>query len=329
MTCGRTIAVIAVFFAMIADGQEAPPLRLLQTVPLPGVEGRIDHLAIDVKGERLFVAALGNDTVEVIDLRTGTRIHSIAGLHEPQGVSCAAQVNRLFVANGRSGTVDVFDGTTFNAISSVELSDDADNVRYDSADQRLYVGYGNGALGIIDAEHTQRVGDIALAGHPESFQLEIAGPRIFVNVPSARHIAVVDRHERRVVATWPLSQAQGNFPMALDEAHQRLLVGVRQPARLIVFDTGSGKPVSDIAIVGDADDLFYDAARRRIYVSGGQGVIDVIGQQGPDRYTILTQVPTAPGARTSLFVPELHRLYVALPHRRSEPAEIRAFAAEP
>ena len=326
--CGAG-AIIALLCAVAAYGEDAAPLRLMQTFPLPGVEGRIDHLAIDLNGQRLFVAALGNDTVEVIDLQTGTRNHSITGLHEPQGVSFAADMNRLFVANGRSGTVDIFDGTTFKSIGNVTLSDDADNLRYDAVGKRIYVGYGAGALGIIDAQNGKRVGDIKLAGHPESFQIETAGPRIFVNVPDAKHIAVLDRQQSAVIGTWTVPQATANFPLAVDEAHQRLFVGCRKPSTLVVFDSTSGRPVTSLETARDADDVFYDSTRRRIYVSGGEGVLEVIAQQDPDHYVSVARLPTAPGARTSLFVAELARLYLAVPHRGDQRAEIRVFATQP
>ena len=323
LLCAAAMAVVA----GAAGGQSAPPLQLVQTIPLPGVSGRIDHLAVDVAGQRLFVAALGNNTVEVIDLRTESRVHSITGLHEPQGVAFVPRVNRLFVANGGTGALSVFDGTSFSLVNTSKVSGDADNLRYDDARQHLYVGYGEGSLGIINTKDGKRFGDISLAHHPESFQLETAGQRIFVNVPNANQIAVVDRSTGAVIATWPLREARANFPMALDEADQRLLVGFRKPAKLVVFDTESGKAVSDLAIAGDADDIFYDRARRRIYISGGEGFLDIIAQNDRDHYVRASQLTTAAGARTSLFVPEFDRVYLAVPRRDEHSAEIRVYAA--
>ena len=307
--------------------EENSPPRLAQTIALPNVEGRIDHLAVDLKGPRLFVAALGNNTVEVIDLRAGKRVHTITGLHEPQGVGFIPESNQLFVANGKGGACDIFDASSFKRVKSVKFSDDADNVRYDAAAARVYVGYGDGALGAIDTASGERRGDIKLDGHPESFQLEKSGPRIFVNIPTARKIAVVDRAKATVVASWKVDP-RDNFPMALDDEHHRLFVATRKPAELLVFDTESGRVAASLDAPGDADDVFYDAAKRRIYVSGGEGAIGVFQQKDADHYEAISKIASAAGARTSLFVPELRRLYLAVPHRGSQGAEIRVYETE-
>lgn len=312
-----------------AHAQDTAPLRHVTTIPLPGVKGRIDHLAVDRKGQRLFVAALGNNSLEVLDLHEGRHIRSISGLHEPQGVLFIPESKKLFVTNGQSGTVDMFNGDSLNRERRVTLFDDADNIRYEAATKYIYVGYGSGALGIIDAATGLRVGDITLAGHPESFQLERSGPRVFVNVPTAQQIAVIDREKRIVVATWPVKGAQAHFPMALDEINHRLFVGFRKPARLIVFDTESGKAVARLDSSGDADDIFYDAAHRRIYMSCGEGFIDVVEQADADHYKTVAKIPTAQGARTSLFVPELRRLYLAIPRHAGRAAEVRVYEVQP
>jgi DNA-binding beta-propeller fold protein YncE len=310
------------------SAEEAGPLKFVQAIPLERVEGRIDHLAVDVKGRRLFVAALGNNTVEVIDLDGGKRVRSITGLKEPQGVGFIPDSNRLFVANAKGGACDIFDGASFKVIKTVKFSDDADNVRYDAAARRVYVGYGDGALGVLDAASGERVGDIKLDGHPESFQLEPSGARIFVNIPTARKITVVDRAKAAVVASWPV-EARDNFPMALDAEHRRLFVATRKPAKLVVFDIESGRAVAVLDAPGDADDVFYDAAKRRVYISGGDGAIGVFRQSDGDRYEAIAKIGTAAGARTSLFVADLGRLYVAVPHRGAQRAEIRVYEAQP
>jgi DNA-binding beta-propeller fold protein YncE len=312
-----------------AQAEESPSLRMVQTIPLPNVEGRIDHMAVDLKGQRLFIAALGNNTVEVVDLRAGKRTQSISGLHEPQGVSFIPEFNKLFVANGKSGACDVFDGSSLKRIKSIKFSDDADNIRYDAANRRVYVGYGSGALGIMDVVTGERIGESKLKGHPESFQLEKSGPRIFVNIPTAQQIAVVDREKQAVIAVWPTGDATANYPMALDETHHRLFVGFRKPAKLAVFDTVSGKNVANLDSVGDADDIFYDSSRLRVYVSGGEGFLGIFQQDDPDHYKPMTKIPTAAGARTALFVPELSRFYLTVPHRGSQRAEVRVFEAQP
>jgi DNA-binding beta-propeller fold protein YncE len=303
----------------------AEPVRLVQTIPLPGVEGRIDHFALDAKGGRLFVAALGNNTVEVVDLAAGKVVGRLKDLQAPQGIALAPDFNRLAVANDTDGSVRLFDAATFKPVHVIDLKDDADNVRYDAEARRFWVGYGNGGLAAIDPESGKVLADVKLDAHPESFQLESKGKRIFVNVPGARRIAVVDRDKGTVIAKWPLNEAQANFPMALDEANRRLFIGCRRPARLLVLDVDSGKSVASVDIVGDTDDLFYDAANKRIYVTGGEGRITIVAQAGADSYSVAGQISTAAGARTSYFVPSTGRLYVAVPHRNSQPAEIRVF----
>jgi DNA-binding beta-propeller fold protein YncE len=309
-------------------GQSAGPLKLKQTIALPGVEGRIDHLAFDVAGERLFLCALGNNTVELLDLRKGERVHSITGLGAPQGVGYAPELNRLFVANDKGGICKIYDGKSFQAVGELNFEDDADNVRYDETSQKIYVGFGSGGIAIVNALNGKQVGSIKLSAHPEAFQLEKKGSRIFVNVPNSRHVAVVDRDKGEVVARWKTDLAFANFPMALDEADHRLFVGCRLPSRLVVLNTDSGDVVAKIDISGDCDDLFYDAKRQRVYAICGAGKIEVIDQTDPNTYRVSTTVGTADGARTGIFVSELDVLFVAVPHRGSQQAEVRCYQIE-
>ncbi len=209
----------------------------------------------------------------------------------------------------------------------MDFTGDADNVRYDAVRSVLYVGYGEGALGVADPRGGKVTGRIPLDAHPESFQLEKSGPRIFVNVPNAGHIAVIDRERRVVTDKWPVTGAAANFPMALDEAGHRLFVGCRKPARVLVFDTRTGKATGQFDCAGDTDDLFYDEARKRLYVSGGEGVLDAFGAAGGN-FVLLKKIQTAPGARTSLFVPDLSRLFLAVPHRGNQRAEVRVYVAD-
>lgn len=301
-------------------------LRPVALIALPGVTGRIDHLALDPAHHRLFVAALGNNTVEVIDLDTGRVEANITGLSEPQGVLYLPQQNQLYVTNGGAASLGIYDATSLAPAGQIALREDPDNIRYDAGADRVYVGHGtgaSGALAVIDPQAGTKVADIPLPGHPESFQLESNGPRIFVNVPSARQVTVVDRDKQEVVATWPLTDARDNFPMALDEANGRLFVGPRSPAKLVVLDTTTGQTVARLDITGDTDDIFYDPQTRRIYVSGGEGRVTVIEQRDADTYRLLGAVPTAPGARTALFAPESQRLYVAIPRRGRQEAAIQ------
>lgn len=324
----RALVLIALLLPVVQVEAQPAPLALVQTIPLPGVEGRIDHMALDAGGHRLFVAALGNNTVEVVDLKTGKDTHSIHGLHEPQGIVFLPKTDRIAVTNGGNGVCDFFDGRSFHLLKSVAFSDDADNIRYDQEKERLYLSYGDGGIGVVDGVTGDILYRIRLAGHPESFQLEHSGSRIFVNVPDAGRIEVIDRKKRAVTAVWSVPDARANFPMALDEADHRLFVGCWDPTRLLVYNTETGKVVTSLTIAGDVDDLYYDTKRRRIYASCGQGYIDVVQQAGPDDYRIAAKLPTAIEARTSLFAPEQDRLYLAVPHRGSQQAEVRVYTAE-
>jgi DNA-binding beta-propeller fold protein YncE len=308
--------------------QSAVPLKLKQTFPLSGVEGRIDHFAFDPTGERLFVCALGNNTVEVLDLRKGERVHSIAGLGAPQGVGYAPELNRLFVANDKGGVCKIYDGKSFQAVGELRLEDDADNVRYDETRKKIYVGFGSGGIAVVNASDGKQVGSIKLSAHPEAFQLEKKGGRIFVNVPNSRYVAVVDRDKGEVVARWKTDPVFANFPMALDEADHRLFVGCRLPSRLVVLNTDSGDVIAKTDISGDCDDVFYDAKRHRVYAICGAGKIDIIEQADANTYNASAKIDTAKGARTGLFVPERDTLFVAVPHGGSQQAEIRCYQIE-
>ena len=317
------IAVVGNYLAAESGG-----LQLKQTIPLPGVEGRIDHLDLDAAGERLFVCALGNNTAEVLDLRKGERVHTISDLGAPQGLVYIAELNRLFIANDKGGVCKIYDAKSYQNVGEIDLKDDADNVRYDSATKKIYVGFGSGGIAIVNALDGKQISSIKLSAHPEAFELEKNGKRIFVNVPNSRHVAVIDREKGEVVTTWKTDLAFGNFPMALDEANHRLFVGCRLPAKLVVLNTESGDIVAKIDISGDPDDVFYDGKRHRIYAICGAGKIDIVEQTDPNTYAASARANTADGARTGLFVSERDTLFVAVPHRGSQKAEVRAYHVE-
>ena len=304
--------------------QAALAIELVATIPLSGVKGRIDHLAADPTGHRLFVAALGNDSVEVIDTQNSAR-RTIPGLGEPQGLLYLSAPERLFIANGTGNRVDVVDGASLAVARRITNINDAGNIRYDEATRTVWVGYGKGALRIIDAGSGEPIGEATLPGHPESFQLEKRGNRAFVNVPSARKIVVVDRLNRQITSQWETGGASANYPMALDEQGHRLFVGARSPALLLVYDTESGKPIARLPIGKDTDDVFFDAARKRVYVVCGEGKLNVFREDDPERYVAEESIPTAPRARTGLFVPEEGRLYVAAPAVDDMPARILVY----
>ena len=299
-------------------------LSLANRIELPNVNGRIDHFTADSKGKRLFVSALGNHTVEILDIGSGKRLHTLTDLAEPQGAFYDPSTNRLFVACAKDGTTKLFDARNFQLLETVKFSADADNIRYDARGRHVIVGYGDGALAFLDSNGKQ-TGEIPLDAHPESFQLEKTGTRVFVNVPDKKEIQVADLVKNSLLTKWPLTSALSNFPMALDEAHHRLLIGCRNPARMLAINTDNGKQTASVEIVGDTDDLFYDAAHSRVYVIGGEGFVDVFEQKDADHYNRIAQYPTAPGARTGLFVPEWSKLFVAVPHRGQQRAEVLVY----
>jgi DNA-binding beta-propeller fold protein YncE len=323
------LAAVGALAASVLIGLPAsaasPPLQLTGRIALPHVRGRIDHLAYDFSTQQLFVAALGNDTVELVDVRR-QRVTSIPGFREPQGVAVAANGTLVAVANGEGSGVDLLDGRDGHRVREIPLGNDSDNLRYDAGSRHLFVGFGGGALAEIDPAAGTRLGEVRLPGHPESFQLDPGSSRMFVNVPSANAVEVVDRTTRQVVQTWPLgTHGRANYPMALDAADGRLFVGCRAPSRVLVFDTRRGVEAASFDTVGDADDMFYEPSSRRLYVSGGEGFVDVV-QQGPgDRFDRLARVTSAAGARTSLLVSEDHKLYVAAPARGDREAELLVY----
>lgn len=315
-------------FLLCAMSVGAQPLRPEKTIPLGGVEGRIDHMAVDAASKRLVVAALGNNTVEVIDFAAGKRVQTLSGVREPQGVAFAPGLNRIFVASGRDGKLRAYDATTLKLAAEARVGDDADNVRYEEAHKRVWVAHGDGALAIMDSAVTTKVGEVPLKAHPESFQFDPSGPRVFANVPEASEIAVIDRDKHVVIARWPVKEASANFPMALDGPNRRMFVGCRTPARVLVLNMDTGKVTAQFPGPGDTDDLYYDRARKRLYVIGGEGFVEVFDQKGPDRYESAAKIPTAHGARTGLFAPALNRFFVAVPHRGAQGAEVRVYTVQ-
>jgi YVTN family beta-propeller protein len=302
------------------------PLQPAGKIPLGAVLGRIDHMAIDLARQRLFVAELGNDSVGVVDLDTRKVVHRVAGLKEPQGLAYLASNDTLFVANGGDGSVRLFQGPDYAAGGRIELGDDADNVRVNPAGNRVIVGYGGGALGVIDAASRSRIADIRLPAHPESFQIDPGSNRIYVNLPNRRAIAVVDQQAGKQIASWPITVASANFPMALDQERGRVLVMFRNAPKLGVLAMQDGALITAADACGDADDLFIDAKRHRVYVSCGAGVIDVFDAQTYER---TARIPTVAGARTSFFAPEIDRLLLAVRASAREPAAIWLFRPAP
>lgn len=296
-------------------------LETVGAIPLPGVAGGFDLMAVDVPGSRFFLNAEENGSFEIIDLKHSSRIKSIGGMEEPKWVVYRPESKRLYISNG-DGKVRVLDSDTYEQVRTFEFREKANNLRFDASTGELFVGVGksHGAIGVIDTRRDQVTAEIPLADYPKQFEVE--GDRIYVNVPKKNHIAVVSRTQGKVVATWPVQAGEGNVPMGFDRAANRLFVGC-ESGRLVVFDTESGREITSVAIAGEADGVYYDAKRRLIYVSCGSGSIDVLRQIDADHYEAVDHVPTSKGAATSLFVPELDRLYLAVPAQGAAPAELR------
>ena len=308
---------------------QQPPgsLRLEREIPLPGVEGRIDHLSADVAGQRVFVAALGNGTVEIVDVAQGKRTAEIKGLKEPQGVAYVPSNGAVYVAGGGDGTVRSFDSHTLKPLHDVTLGADADNLRYDAAHNQLLAGYGSGAIAVLGLDLARRA-NFALPVHPESFQLAADGQHIFVNLPNNQSIASIDLNSQLVNAAWTHPSPTGNFSMALDKTIHRLFIPFRKPARLLVVNADTGGITAWLPTVGDADDVFVDEALRMIYVIGGEGFVDVLYVREHDAMVSRAKVPTAPGARTGLYVPEWNKLLVAAPRQGTSEARLLVFAVQ-
>lgn len=322
--------VACLLMSAVGAAQEIPtadqPLILDRIIAVPGAEGRFDHMAVDAKTGRVFASVYGDDTVAVIDVHRSRVIHTIReGLNEPQGVAFLPDLNRIVVTNSGDGSCKEFDGTTYAPVGSLKFSDDADQLRYDRAAHLIYIGYADGGIGVIDAGSNKITAEnFELGAHPESFQLEGSGPRIFVNLASSSEIAVVNRESKKV-SKWKLTGAGTNFPMAVDEEHRRLFVAARRPALLLVLDMDTGREIARLPGAADSDDMWYDETRKRIYVPGGEGLIFVYQQSDADHYSLLAKVPSAIGARTSAYFGQVGKhnsLYLAVPGRSNHDAEL-------
>jgi DNA-binding beta-propeller fold protein YncE len=326
------LAVNVLSSSLVVQDDRHRPLVLTGTILLPNVQGRIDHLGFDPKG-RLFISALGNNSVEVIDVSAGIRSNSITSIPKPQGVLYVQELNKLFVASDE-GKLYIYDALSFHLITSIDFGGDVDNLRYDNSSKQVYIGFGDGdagAIGVVDAATNKRLPkEFKVGAHPESFQLETSGPNIYVNVPDLKQIAVINRNTG-AVSHWPVP-FDGNFPMTLDEASHRVFVVTRAPARLAVFDTNSGHLVVALPCVQNSDDLYFDTPRKRIYVPGGEGYIDVFQEKGANHYELLARIPSIVGARTAGYFGKGRKgfevFYVAVPARAEAGAEILVYTVQ-
>ncbi len=308
-----------------AENGNNPDFRLIKTIPLPHVSGRIDHLSIDLKNHRLFISALGYNSVLVLDLKTEKIIHRISGLEYPQGVLYISKLNKLFVSTAGDGKLFIYNATNYQLQKTIDFGSDADNLRYDSTSGIVYVAYGSGGLGLVDAENNRLVKKIALDDHPEAFSIDKQDSLIFVNIPDARELVTISLKNNKVVNKTSFITSLGNFPMAMDSVHHRLFVGYRLPPRMKVFDSQTMRIIATLKIDRDADDIYYDTQKKQIYISCGGGYLEVIRQETPDTYKLEDRIKTAEGARTSLYVPQQKYFYLAVPESEHNRAQIRIY----
>jgi DNA-binding beta-propeller fold protein YncE len=324
--------------ALTTPAQDKEPLHLVQTIPMPNVKGRIDHMDVDAKGKRLFVAGLENGSLEVVDLQAGKWLKSIPGFKKTQGVAYIRSLNKVFVASGDDGMLRVFRGDTLDLLDAIKLDLGPNRVVFDPHAALLYVGYGGkdagkdyGEVGVIDAKTDKHIADIKVEAHPSELLLDQSGKTLFVFVSIASKVQVVDTTKREVVSTWPVS-SQRNGDGAFDEKTHRLFIGTRTPPQMVVMDSQTGKEVASLPTVDGMDGVYFDAAHKRVYVSGGRdqgvGYVFAYRQKDADHYETIAKIPTRPGAGTSFWSPGLHRYYVAAPANDNEPAAILVFEPE-
>jgi WD40 repeat protein len=312
---------------VINNHSEKERLTLSSKIIMLKVSGRIDHISYDAVNHLAFIAALGNNTVEVVNINTKEVIHTITGLHEPQGLIYIPSLKRLVVANGDNGDCVFFDVPTYIQAGTVHLKDDADNIRYDTTSHLLYAGYGNGGIAVIDANSMKQVADIVLDDHPESFQLSEKHNRIYINVPGANEIEVAELSTNKIIAKWKNTIASSNFPMSLDEENNRLFIGCRIPAILQMINMETGKDLSAISCSGDADDVFYNSSDSLVFVSAGKGFIDVFKTNGKELVQI-NHIKTNNGARTSLLLNSEKKFLLAVPAHTGSPAALWNYTIE-
>jgi DNA-binding beta-propeller fold protein YncE len=327
------IAANVFFFAVAASAQTKPPLRLLQTIPLPDLKGGdFDHFDVDLSGNRLFLTAEENNAVEVFDIRGNTLIHTLRDVDTPHSLLYLPATKQLWVVDGGDGIIKIFDGNTYAVVETVKLAIGADSTVYDPANHLLYVATGgedakmdSSLISIVDTSTRKRVGDIKVnSTNIESMALDKSGDRLFANVRDRSLVAVIDTKKRAVISTWPLGDVHGNTPMALDEAHRRLFVVGRKPAKLLVLDSDSGKIIATLPTAELTDDMLFDRASKRIYVACDEVVV-VYVQVDADHYKELGRIPTGFRAKTAILVPELKRYFVAAPRHGQKIAEVRVY----
>lgn len=307
-------ALALVLVAGPALAADTPSVELVRTIPLKGKAGKLDHLALDAKRDRLFLANTTNGTLDVVDLKAGKLLKQVSGQTGIQGVAFAADLDRVFVGLGAGGLCNVFDGADYKLLKTIKFADDADNVRYDPGHHLVFVAHAEKQLGVVDVKDYS-FKDIALPGAAEGFQVAAGQPLLYLVIPAPSQVAVIDVEKREIVASHPLKMAGGGHPLAIDTADKRVFVGCRQAPKVVVMNGESGQEITAVDIPQEIDDLHYDAKRKRLYASCGEGFLAVIRQADPDHYEVVDKVPTVKGAKTSLFDPATGRIYLAVPRQ--------------
>jgi DNA-binding beta-propeller fold protein YncE len=329
--------VIAFLFFMCTSGtscysqNETGPqlLKFEKEITLSNVKGRIDHIDINIKDQIAYIAALGNNTLEIVDLKSGKVTGSIKGLDEPQGVAYITKHGEILIANGGTGECGFYNALTLKKTGSIKLTDDADDVRYDADADRIYVGYGSGGIAIIDAASHRQAGNIPLPAHPESFQLDAKAGKLWINLPGSGMVGVADLKQLKLIAKWSRLLPRSNFPMAYDDTQHRIIVGYRLPAKLIVYNSETGKEIFSASMVGDVDDLYWDKSTKQILISGGSGSVNMFKQTGNTSYQKIADIKTRNGARTSLYVPELKLFLIAARANGDQKAALLVYKINP
>lgn len=333
----RRAAILLILASLVplVGAETEASLKLTKTISLPSVTGRFDHFAFDAAQDRLFVAATGNHSVEIVNVKTGARIGSLTGLGKPHGLAWVPDQNKLFVADGTLAALKIYAGTPLKIIASLPLSDDADDMVYDEQTGLLYVGHGGssasvpGRIAVVNTRNNSIIDNLAASAHPEALDMDPDGKRIFANIADSSEIVVIDSTTHSIKATWKLSRAKDNVPIAFDREDHAVLVGCRTPARSVSLDDATGVEMSDLPSASGADDLFYEPLRHRAYLISGSGAIDVY-EVAPDKsLKAVDSIKTGPGAKTGLFVLSLKSLFVAVPATSAAPAEIRMYSTAP
>ncbi len=328
-----TIFVTTLFVLSLAGAAKAAdPLKLVAKYKMPSdIKGRFDHLGVDLRGNRLFLAAETAHEVLVFNLRTGQYIRAITGIGIPHAIFCRADLNRIYITDGGAGELKIYDGKSYRLLKSVKLKVDSDSIGYDPATHDLYIDDGGGdahetfsMFSVVNTTTGDKVADTQIDGDTlEAMALEKSRPRIYVNNRAKNQISVIDRKTHQLVASWPVTIGKFNVAMALDEASHRLFVGCRG-GQIVVFDTRTGKELQALPIPKGIDDLIFDSAHKRIYAAcgSGTGAIAVYQETDPDHYKSLGEVPSAPGGKNEVLVPQLGCLYVTIPPQAAVPGEV-------